>query len=65
MRDEPSDVVFPTRVIADLGVKTFVITNAVGSMDLRIKPGSVVVSILKLHFFPQKLHCLAPQELVY
>jgi len=35
-------VVFPLHVLKGLGVKTLVLTSAVGSMNPRLKPGSIV-----------------------
>ena len=37
------DVVFPVRVFASLGVKTYVATNAVGAVDHALSPGDVVL----------------------
>lgn len=35
-------VVFPTRVLAALGVKNLIVTNAAGSLRLHLSPGSIV-----------------------
>lgn len=37
-----SDVVFPTRVLAALGIKALIVTNAAGSLRLELKPGAIV-----------------------
>ena len=38
-----SEVTFPLRVLKNLGIQSLIITAAVGSLDKKIKPGSVVV----------------------
>ncbi|HNX38257.1 MAG TPA: purine-nucleoside phosphorylase [Candidatus Cloacimonadota bacterium] len=37
-----SDVVFPTRVLAKLGVKNLIVTNAAGSLRENLAPGAIV-----------------------
>lgn len=37
-----SDVVFPTRVMAKLGIETLIVTNASGSLNEKLGPGSIV-----------------------
>lgn len=37
-----ADVIFPTRVLAALGVKTLIVTNAAGSLRLELPPGAIV-----------------------
>ena len=37
-----TDVVFPTRVLAKLGVETLIITNAAGSLRQELDPGTIV-----------------------
>jgi len=37
-----SDVVFPTRVLAAMGVKALFVTNAAGSLRLHLTPGAIV-----------------------
>ena len=39
----PDQVVFPVRVLARLGVKILVLTNAAGSVNVNYKPGELVV----------------------
>lgn len=39
----PQHVVFPTRVLAQLGVKTLLLTNASGGLDPRMKPGDFMI----------------------
>jgi purine-nucleoside phosphorylase len=39
----PEQVVFPVRVLARLGVKTLVLTNAAGSVNVNYKPGELMV----------------------
>jgi purine-nucleoside phosphorylase len=39
----PAQVVFPVRVLGRLGVKTLVLTNAAGSVNVNYKPGELVV----------------------
>jgi purine-nucleoside phosphorylase len=39
----PAQVVFPIRVLARLGVKTLILTNAAGSVNVNYKPGELVV----------------------
>lgn len=36
-------VVYPTRTLAHLGVKTFVLTNAAGGIDPQMKPGDLMI----------------------
>lgn len=36
------DVVFPTRVLAKLGVKNLIVTNAAGSLRKELEPGAIV-----------------------
>lgn len=38
-----SAVVFPTRVLASLGIKTLIVTNASGSLREELAPGSIVM----------------------
>jgi purine-nucleoside phosphorylase len=38
-----SAVVFPTRVLASLGIKTLIVTNASGSLREHLKPGTIVL----------------------
>lgn len=37
------DVVFPTRVLSGLGVKTLILTNAAGAINSRFRPGDFMV----------------------
>lgn len=37
-----SDVIFPTRVLACLGIKALIVTNAAGSLRLGLAPGAIV-----------------------
>jgi purine-nucleoside phosphorylase len=37
-----SDVVFPTRVLAGLGIKALIVTNAAGSLKQHLPPGAIV-----------------------
>jgi len=39
----PDQVVFPVRVLGRLGVKTLVLTNAAGSVNVNYKPGELMV----------------------
>jgi purine-nucleoside phosphorylase len=39
----PDQVVFPVRVLARLGVKVLILTNAAGSVNVNYKPGELVV----------------------
>jgi purine-nucleoside phosphorylase len=39
----PEEVVFPVRVLARLGVKALILTNAAGSVNVNYKPGELVV----------------------
>jgi purine-nucleoside phosphorylase len=39
----PDQVVFPVRVLARLGVKVLVLTNAAGSVNVNYKPGELMV----------------------
>ena len=39
----PEQVVFPVRVLARMGVKTLVITNAAGSVNVNYRPGELMV----------------------
>ena len=39
----PQDVVFPARVLATLGVKTLMLTNAAGAVNTAFKPGELMV----------------------
>ncbi|HVR71865.1 MAG TPA: purine-nucleoside phosphorylase [Vicinamibacteria bacterium] len=39
----PPEVVFPVRVLARLGVKVLVLTNAAGSVNVNYKPGELMV----------------------
>ena len=39
----PAQVVFPVRVLGRLGVKTLVLTNAAGSVNVNYKPGELMV----------------------
>jgi purine-nucleoside phosphorylase len=41
---EAQDVVYPIRVLSTLGVQNVLITNACGSVDATIRPGTVVVA---------------------
>jgi purine-nucleoside phosphorylase len=38
-----ADVVFPVRVLGQLGVKTLVVTNAAGAVNTRFQPGELMV----------------------
>lgn len=39
----PQHVVFPTRVLAQLGVKTLLLTNASGGLDPKMQPGDFMI----------------------
>ena len=39
----PEEVVFPVRVLARMGVKALILTNAAGSVNVNYKPGELVV----------------------
>ena len=39
----PADVVAPIRVLRELGVRTLLLTNAAGSLDPRLPPGSLML----------------------
>ena len=39
----PDEVVFPVRVLARLGVKVLILTNAAGSVNVNYKPGELMV----------------------
>jgi purine-nucleoside phosphorylase len=39
----PEEVVFPVRVLARLGVKVLILTNAAGSVNVNYKPGELMV----------------------
>ena len=39
----PLEIVFPIRVMQQLGVKTLVVTNAAGGLNLSFKPGDIMV----------------------
>ena len=39
----PSDVVLPIRVLAGLGVKNLIITNAAGALNEDLAPGEIMV----------------------
>jgi len=39
----PEEVVFPTRVLAQLGIKTLILTNAAGGLQSKMKPGDFMV----------------------
>lgn len=45
-----SDVVFPTRVLAAMGIKALVVTNAAGSLRLDLPPGAIVQLIDHINF---------------
>lgn len=53
---DAAQVVFPLRVMASLGIKRVLLTNAAGSLDLAIKPGQVVVLSDHINFTGQ--NCL-------
>ncbi len=40
---EPSDVVFPVRVLGRMGVRTLVLTNAAGGVDPGLAPGTLML----------------------
>lgn len=46
-----TDVVFPARVLARLGVKAVVLTNAAGGVRLTFKPGDLMVISDHINFF--------------
>ena len=46
-----ADVVFPARVLARLGVKAVVLTNAAGGVRLTFKPGDLMVITDHINFF--------------
>ncbi len=54
------DVVFPVRVLAKAGVKRFLLTNAAGSVDAKIRPGQVV--LVKDHLNLTGRNCLTGLE---
>lgn len=39
----PQNVAFPTRVLAQLGIKTLLLTNASGGLDPQMKPGDFMI----------------------
>jgi purine-nucleoside phosphorylase len=46
-----SDVVFPARVLARLGVKTVILTNAAGGVRLTFRPGDLMLITDHINFF--------------
>ena len=40
---EPQDLAFPVRVLAKLGVRILIVTNAAGSVNVNYRPGELVV----------------------
>ncbi|HEU0167814.1 MAG TPA: purine-nucleoside phosphorylase [Chloroflexota bacterium] len=39
----PQEVVFPTRVLAQLGVRTLIVSNAAGGLNLSFRPGDLML----------------------
>lgn len=39
----PAEVIFPMRVLARLGIRTAIMTNAAGGINLKLKPGAFVI----------------------
>ena len=56
----PAEVVFPIRVLSTLGVQRVLLTNAAGSVDPSIKPGTVVLIKDHINFTGQ--NCLVGAE---
>lgn len=56
----PGEVVYPIRVLSTLGVQRVLLTNAAGSVDPTIKPGSVV--LVKDHINLTYQNCLIGPE---
>ena len=57
-----AEVVFSLRVLAVLGVKRIIVTNASGSLDKKIKPGSIVVLEDQINLTGQSCLTGAPGE---
>lgn len=55
-----ADVVFPLRVLAKAGAKRFLLTNAAGSVDPKLRPGQVV--LVKDHLNLTGRNCLTGTE---
>lgn len=45
-----AQVIFPTRVLAAMGIKTLIVTNAAGSLRKELPPGSIVQIIDHINF---------------
>jgi purine-nucleoside phosphorylase len=52
----PADVVYPLRVLSTLGVQRVLLTNAAGSVDAKILPGSVI--LVRDHLNLTGMNCL-------
>lgn len=56
----PQEVVYPIRVLSTLGVQSVLLTNASGSVDPTIRPGTVVVAKDQINFTGQ--NCLIGED---
>lgn len=46
------EVTFPVRVLAKLGIKTLILTNAAGGLNLNFKPGDIMIIKDHINFIP-------------
>jgi purine-nucleoside phosphorylase len=55
------EVVFPVRVLGHLGVKTIILTNAAGSVNVQYKPGELMVIDDHINYMGGN-PCIGPNE---